>query len=89
MKPVHIFLMGKWFIDELYDFAIVRPLEGTARFLWKGIDQAIVDGSVNGTGAVVEVSGEIIRGMQTGQVRTYAGLMFACSLALVAMYLLL
>jgi NADH-quinone oxidoreductase subunit L len=79
---------GKWFVDEVYDVLIVRPLERIAYFLWKWVDQGVVDGAVNGTAAVVDVNGEIARLTQTGQVRHYAFLMLLGTIVLTVFYLI-
>jgi NADH-quinone oxidoreductase subunit L len=82
-------LSGKYFIDEIYNVLIVRPLEVFSQVLFKGVDQGIIDGAVNGVGDVVEVGGEIARSMQTGEVRHYALFIFAATTGLVAIYLVL
>ncbi len=80
-------LQGKYFIDEVYQTLIVRPLEGVSRVLWRGVDQGVIDGTVNGTAEVVEVSGELVRTMQTGDVRHYALYLFGAIATMVAVYL--
>lgn len=82
-RPLTVLFQGKWFFDELYNMTVIRPLEGVARFLWKDIDQTIIDGAVNGTGALVDVTGEVVRHSETGNVRHYALLMFLASIVLV------
>ncbi|MCB0353988.1 MAG: NADH-quinone oxidoreductase subunit L [Bdellovibrionales bacterium] len=82
-------LANKYYVDELYGAIIVRPLEGMARFLWKGADQAVIDGSVNGTAAVVEISGELIRTTSTGQLRHYGFFMFVGTLFIIFFYMAL
>ena len=49
----------------------------------------MVDGTVNGTGALVEVSGEVVRTVQTGEIRSYLLLMFLGMVAIVGIYLVL
>lgn len=78
--PLSKLSLNKYYFDELYAAMIVRPLEGLARGLFRVVDQGIVDGAVNGTGAVVELSGEVARTTQTGQVRHYALFMFMATL---------
>ncbi len=73
-------LQRKWYFDELYGFFIVTPLEVLSRFLWKNVDQAIVDGTVNGTAALVDLNGEVLRHTQKGLIRSYAFYMFAGTL---------
>ncbi|NDC36785.1 MAG: NADH-quinone oxidoreductase subunit L [Proteobacteria bacterium] len=74
---------GKFFFDEIYARILVRPLERAASFLWRFFDQSVVDGSVNGTAAVIDISGEVVRGLHTGQVRQYAFFMFLGTVLLI------
>jgi NADH-quinone oxidoreductase subunit L len=69
---VHKILTDKWYIDELYDAAIVRPLVAFSKFLWRGFDVLVIDGFVNGLGRVSAWTGNAARVMQTGSVQTYA-----------------
>jgi len=63
----------KYFVDEIYDMAIVRPLRWISDIiLWRVIDNGIVDGIVNVAGALVGGVGAILRLFQTGVVQTYA-----------------
>lgn len=89
LSPVGNLLANKYYLDEIFAFMIVRPLEGLARALWIKFDQGIVDGAVNGTAAVVDVSGEALRSVQTGQIRTYMVLMVFGMVALMALYVVL
>jgi NADH-quinone oxidoreductase subunit L len=66
-------LLGKYFVDEMYDAAIVKPLfRGSERLLWKGIDVGLIDWSVNALGRAVAALGRVVRGVQTGVAQTYA-----------------
>lgn len=87
--PLSALSKGKFFLDEVYGFLIVRPLERMAAFLWHTVDQGMIDGTVNGTGALMEVSGEVIRTTQTGQLRHYAFFMFLATVVLTFFYLVL
>jgi NADH-quinone oxidoreductase subunit L len=66
-------LNRKYFVDELYDAFIVRPLVWLSRaVLWKGVDQGVVDGAgVNGTAWASRIAGGGLRLLQTGQVGIY------------------
>ena len=66
-------LWKKWYVDEIYDAAIVRPLVWLSReVLWKRIDQTILDGfAVNGVAAASRALGWIGARLQTGQVGFY------------------
>ncbi len=47
-RPLYLFLLNKWYFDELYDFIIVRPAKWLGGFLWKRGDGDVIDGSING-----------------------------------------
>lgn len=79
--PLSRLSQNKFYFDELYQAVIVQPLERVSAMLFKVVDQSIIDGAVNGTGAVVEMSGEVARATQTGHVRHYALFMFMATLA--------
>ena len=53
--------------------AIVQPIRiASEDGLWKVVDVRVIDGAVNGVGEIVKDSGEVIRRVQSGSVRTYA-----------------
>ncbi len=66
-------LYRKYYVDELYDALIVRPIVWLSRFvLWKGVDQGVVDGAaVNGTAKLSRGLGWLGSRLQTGQVGVY------------------
>jgi NADH-quinone oxidoreductase subunit L len=65
------FLFNKWYVDELYEVVIVRPLDKLAAFLKNTIEKNVIDGAVNGTGKIVQYGARQIRLMQSGQVGYY------------------
>jgi NADH-quinone oxidoreductase subunit L len=72
-------LYRKYYVDELYDRVIVRPLVWLSRVvLWRGVDQGVVDGAaVNGTARVSRGLGWLGSQLQTGQVGVYIILFLA------------
>ena len=66
-------LYRKYYIDEIYNSLIVRPLVWLSRVvLWKGVDQGVVDGvAVNGTARLSRGLGWLGSRLQTGQVGIY------------------
>ena len=78
-------LENKWYVDELYDAIVVRPLAAISRFFWRGID-AIIDGLAATLGYVVRGFGEIMRFFQTGNVRNYALMFFIGVIVFVAFF---
>jgi NADH-quinone oxidoreductase subunit L len=76
-SPLYDLLLHKYYVDELYDAAIVRPIRALSeQGLWRGVDVRLLDGAVNATGAIVAGSAETLRRLQTGSVRAYAGSIF-------------
>jgi NADH-quinone oxidoreductase subunit L len=65
-------LHDKYYVDELYDRAIVQPIVRASNFSWRVIDATIIDGTVNAVGWVAKGIGAVISMFQTGSVNTYA-----------------
>jgi len=64
-------LENKWYIDELYDTIIVKPLFWKADFLKNTIEKFVIDGAVNGVGKLVGYGSRQFRLIQSGQVGSY------------------
>jgi NADH-quinone oxidoreductase subunit L len=47
-RPLYLFLLNKWYFDEIFDFLFVRPARALGRLLWKGGDGSVIDGGING-----------------------------------------
>ncbi len=78
-------LFNKYWIDEIYGGLIVRPVHRLAVILWRVFDELIIDTLfVNGTAFAVELTGDVLRFFQTGNVRNYALAVAAAILALAA-----
>ena len=85
---LHRLLLNKYYVDEIYDAAVVQPIRvGSQEALWRGFDVRVIDGAVNGTGAIVAGSAGVLRLLQTGSVRTYAGSMFIGVVVILGYYL--
>ena len=67
-------LVNKYYVDEVYDWLIVRPLRrGSEVFLWRIVDAAAIDGLlVNGSAQATAGAGNLLRRMQSGNLRSYA-----------------
>ncbi len=79
------FLYNKWLVDELYEKAIVQPLNRFAGFLKEVVEKNIIDGVVNGTGKLVQYGARQTRLLQSGQVGYYILFMV---LSMVALFLI-
>jgi NADH-quinone oxidoreductase subunit L len=63
--------LNKWWFDDLYDLLFMRIGGRIAAFLW-WFDRAVIDGTVNGIGALTADTGRGLRRVQTGRVQNYA-----------------
>ena len=90
MKGIHTVLLNKYYVDELYDFLIIRPITWAAKnVLSATTDNKIIEGIVNGVPRGIRTIGERLRKLQTGYVQHYGigmaiGLVVIMALALIA-----
>jgi NADH-quinone oxidoreductase subunit L len=78
-------LLNKYYVDEIYDTSIVQPAKVVSeQVLWKGVDQGIIDGAVNGAAVSVRAASGLLRQLQTGSIRAYAASVFAGVLLVLA-----
>ncbi|HKH61455.1 MAG TPA: NADH-quinone oxidoreductase subunit L [Flavitalea sp.] len=68
-------LANKWYGDELYQGAIIRPINTFSKFLNRGIEKNFIDWIVNGIGRLLQYGSRQIRWVQSGQVASYVLLM--------------
>lgn len=64
-------LANKWYVDELYEATVIRPIGVLANFFNKVVEVKVIDGFVNGVGKAVQFSGRQLRWLQSGQVGSY------------------
>jgi NADH-quinone oxidoreductase subunit L len=74
--------------DALYGRAFVRPFRSAADFLWRTVDDGVIDGAVNAVGRSAIALGQVVRRAQTGYVRTYLLSILLGGVALAAWLLL-
>jgi NADH-quinone oxidoreductase subunit L len=66
-------LVGKYYVDQLYAGAIVRPLVWSSNYvLWHAIDEGLIDGTVNGVAHLTSETGGQVRRVESGNTRSYA-----------------
>jgi len=68
-------LANKWYVDELYDAIIVKPVLSVARYFNSIFEKKGIDGFVNGVGKAVNYGSRQIRLLQSGQIGAYVLLM--------------
>ncbi|HBW79400.1 MAG TPA: NADH-quinone oxidoreductase subunit L [Sphingobacterium sp.] len=61
----------KFYVDELYDSIIVRPINWLSAFFGNVVDQRGIDGVVNGAGKATFDTGKVLRLLQNGNVGFY------------------
>ena len=89
LAPVYTLLLNKYYVDEFYDATIVHPIQRASTIgLWRGADVGVIDGAVNGVGALVRATSAGLRRAQTGSLRTYAASLFAGVVLILGWYLL-
>jgi len=57
-------------LDDLYRLIFIRPFVWLARFLWKGIDEAVIDGTLDGVARLTAGLGGVSARWSTGRVAT-------------------
>jgi len=83
-KGLALAMEKKWYVDELYDAAIVRPLMAFSNLLDRYVERKGIDASVNGIGRFVRWSSDRVRLIQSGQVGYYIFIMVLGMTALLA-----
>jgi NADH-quinone oxidoreductase subunit L len=86
-RALYLFLLNKWYFDELYDRLFVRSAFTLGDGLWKAGDGMIIDGSVDGVAAAAREAAHEASRLQTGYVYHYAFAMLIGVVAIVTWYL--
>jgi NADH-quinone oxidoreductase subunit L len=87
-RGIYLFLLNKWYFDELYDAIFVQPLIRLARVFWQTGDATIIDGVPNGLAELtVDGSRQAVK-IQTGSLAVYAFVMLIGVVLLVGIFLL-
>jgi len=68
-------MADKFYVDEIYEALIVKPLNALADFFDSFVEKGVIDGVVNGTGKLVQYGSRQLRYLQSGQVGGYVLLM--------------
>ena len=88
-RPIYVFLLNKWYIDELYDAVIVRPAMWFGVRLWKDGDGAVIDGfGPDGFAKMTRGMAAVLSRFQTGYLYHYVFAMFVGAVVLVSWYVL-
>jgi NADH-quinone oxidoreductase subunit L len=81
-------VLNKYYVDELYAILFVKPVvEGSTRILWRGVDQGVIDATLDDTADGARHVSDAVRHMQSGNLRSYAG-WIAAGAAIVIAYMI-
>ena len=79
------FFHDGWYFDRIYGFLFVRPYQRLSRFLWRNVDEQVLDGSLDAVANATGAAGQKLGRWSDGRVSVYiAG--FAAGAALVVGY---
>jgi len=87
-RSIYLFLLNKWYFDELYDRIFVQPLLRIARVFWQTGDATLIDGVPNGLAALTGGGSRQIVKFQTGSLAVYAFVMLIGVVALIGVFML-
>lgn len=83
------FLANKWYVDELYNTIIIKPIQWFSKKVVQFLESEVIDWMVNGVGRLVQFGGRQIRLVQSGQVGSYVLLMVISMLVFIGIQLFL
>jgi NADH-quinone oxidoreductase subunit L len=72
LKPLRTVLENKYYLDWFNEHVLAAGARMLGMGLWKGGDQAVIDGAINGSARTVGGLAGVMRGWQTGRLTTYA-----------------
>jgi len=78
-------VLNKYYVDELYAVLFVKPVvDGSAKLLWHGIDQNLIDATLDNSADGAREVSDTVRHMQSGNLRSYAGWVAAGAAGVIA-----
>jgi NADH-quinone oxidoreductase subunit L len=73
LKGMYTTLYNKYYVDEFYAAVVIKPLMWiSTNVLWKIVDVAGIDGTINGIASGARSIGDTVRHTQSGNTRSYA-----------------
>jgi len=82
---IYTLVLHKYDVDEGYSLLFVKPLLWlSTHVFWRGVDQEIIDSTVNGAASASQRIGSGLRRMQSGNIRSYAAWVAAGGAAVIA-----
>ena len=86
-KGLYKLVFNKYYVDELYEILFINSLKNLGTGLWKGFDEFVIDGSINGVAYLIGWISGGLRKIQTGVVQNYAFSIILGGVVLVVYYI--
>jgi len=86
-KGLYTLVANKYYVDEIYQVLFVNSIKKLGVGLWRGFDDLVIDGTVNGIAILIGWISGVMRRVQTGLVQNYAFSMIVGGLILIIYYL--
>jgi NADH-quinone oxidoreductase subunit L len=72
IKPVYKLVSNKYYVDQVYEVAVINPVVKCSKNLWKHFDSKVIDGVPKALGDIATGMGSFSRSLQTGNMQQYA-----------------
>jgi NADH-quinone oxidoreductase subunit L len=87
-NPLVALLEHRYYIDDIYDAVLVRPVIAIGALLQRGLEDDALDGGTRGLGWLVAQTGRGLRALQTGYARNYALAIFFGAVLILLFYVI-
>ncbi|PYX01815.1 MAG: NADH-quinone oxidoreductase subunit L [Acidobacteria bacterium] len=85
LNGLYAAVANKYYVDELYATLFVHPVvEGSKHILWHGMDQGVIDATLDNSADATRHVSDSLRHMQSGNLRSYAGWVAAGAAVVIA-----
>ncbi len=88
-RVIPLLSYNKFYFDEIYDRALVRPVKAVARTARRVVEPDVMDGWVSGIGDLMRGFSLDMRVIQTGLIRDYASVFTVFAVLLVVVWVLI
>jgi NADH-quinone oxidoreductase subunit L len=84
---LYLFVLNKWYFDELYDATLVKPALKLGKLIWHVGDEQMIDGVPSGLATLTaDASSQTVK-LQTGSIALYAFVMLIGLLGFLSLFL--
>jgi NADH-quinone oxidoreductase subunit L len=84
---LYIFVLNKWYFDEVYDATLVKPALKLGKLIWHVGDEQMIDGVPSGLATLTaDASSQTVK-LQTGSIALYAFVMLIGLLGFLSIFL--